>query len=96
MIKFLGHVYDYAHNNIVFSNLGLLQNEYKGKINVTNSAIFLNKIHSRTHRVAQNSVGNGKALVISMSGKRFQNAILACILLRKNIWNGNTPGNKHL
>jgi hypothetical protein len=32
----------------------------------------------------------GKVLVIPMSGKkkRFWNAVLACILLRKNFWNG--------
>jgi hypothetical protein len=34
------------------------------------SAIFLNKIGSGLHKEAQNSVGEGEVLVISMPGKK--------------------------
>jgi hypothetical protein len=36
------------------------------------------------HRVTQNSVGGGQVLVLSIQG----NSVPACILLRKNFWNG--------
>jgi hypothetical protein len=34
------------------------------------SAISVKKIHSRTHTVTHNSVGEGEALIISMPGKK--------------------------
>jgi hypothetical protein len=51
------------------------------------SAIFLKKIGSGMHRVTQNSVRDGEVSVISMPGKKIQNTILACVLLRSNFWN---------
>jgi hypothetical protein len=38
--------------------------------------------------VTQNSVGEGEVLVTSKPGKRFRNAVPACVLLRKNVRNG--------
>jgi hypothetical protein len=43
------------------------------------SATFPKKICFRTHTVAQNSVGEGEVLVISIQEKRFWNAVLTCV-----------------
>jgi hypothetical protein len=45
---------------------------------------YKKRIGSGTHRVTQNSVGGGQVLVLSIQG----NTVPACILLRKNFWNG--------
>jgi hypothetical protein len=57
------------------------------------SAIFLKKICFGT-QWPKIRLERGKVLVISMPGrKRFWNAVLACVLLRKNFWN-SVPSQK--
>jgi hypothetical protein len=53
---------------------------------IVTSAIFLKKEGSGTHRVTQNSVGDGVNYT-NPKKRRFQNAIQGCILLRRNFWN---------
>jgi hypothetical protein len=52
------------------------------------SVIFLKKIISGTHRLTQNSVGEGEVLGLLMRGKKFRDAVPACVHLRRNFRNG--------
>jgi hypothetical protein len=52
------------------------------------STDFLKKIVSRTH--SDPKFGRRGREVILMPGKEFQNAVPACILQRKNVWNDIT------
>jgi hypothetical protein len=51
-------------------------------------AIFLKKIGSRTHSDPKFSQRRGGVSYIDARKKRFQNAGPACVVLRKNFWNG--------
>jgi hypothetical protein len=52
------------------------------------NAIFLKEKRSGTHTVTENSVGDGGVSYIDGRRKTFRNIVLACVLLRKNFWNG--------
>jgi hypothetical protein len=55
---------------------------------VPSRTTFLKKMGSGMHRVTQHSVREGGVSYIDSGKKRFWNAILACSLLVKNLWNG--------
>jgi hypothetical protein len=55
---------------------------------VSASAVFLKKIGSGKHSDPKFGWRAGGVCCIDAKKKRFQNTILACVLLRNNFWNG--------